>query len=1231
MSKLTPITTPLREFTDHEGYVRAVAVFPDRRRMVTGSDDKTLRLWDLETGVVLKKLEGHRNGVLRLAVSRDGQLIASGDSDGEVIVWHGETGEPLTQPIKAHSSFITSLDFSADGKVLATGSSWGKAMKLWNTKAYRQLQGDPIRCGSDIVYRAQYSPSGELLAIATDLDIQIYNSGIRKRVASFKGHISHNKSLAWTPDGTRLLTGGDISDPTIREWDTTTWKQVGDPWAGHTGYINAIAVNPAGTLVSASYGNHVCLWRLSDHQTIAIFQHTSSTVCATFSVDGKHILSGGNKMASEWTVPNGINSKILAITTARIACIDGDLSIAEELLTQDINTDANNHTFYAHRSFVMARKHDWDCARQDAIKSINIQPSLIGYISKGIALCGKGRIPDARVAFDVASMYTDQNPETIHFLLLIKAIALFGADQHDEANLLLEELAAGCPNADTLACHVVQAYLRVQLGIKALDGTRYDEAADHFTAALNSSNLSSKLDIHEVYEDLVVLFGWDLKSLWLTAHQKWCDALLQAGKLQDAVKSYRYMMDNIDETTKASCLEWSNAFKQECSALYLTNGDAASEYDRAIDLYSAAIDLDSASDTVFANRSKAKLGEMLWEDALLDAQKVRWHLRFRSLFDFGDAQVIQLNPSFHVGYKLKHAALHGARHYDEAIKAFQTMLSKLDNAPDRETQKLRQQYLSPSDVDRAIQKAIDAQLVNAPLRVLDTTTGFLCDREAQIRTFKSSIEYSELVSSTITHRGIQMKRVEEVVKSYFQYVMLSHRWEEKEPLLQDIQDKVVYDLDPVGGITKLQSFCKTARHLKYRWAWSDTCCIDRDKDADLHVSINSMFIWYHHSALTIVYLSDVSPSSKSSALADSAWNTRGWTVQEFLAPKVILFYQKDWTLYLDNHTRNHKDSVAIMRELEHATGIDRRVVKDFRPGTKDVREKLRWASTRFTKIDEDIAYSLFGIFDVRLPVDYSEKKQKALGRLLQEIIAQSGDITALDWAGESSDFNSCLPADITSYEAPPCGPPSLSEDEIQSLVSSLRGVVALESASELYKQLDGLSTPRFAHRRLDLPCIVFPLTEARRGQGRDRDTYTYDLKSDGLHDLQITTKYKFTSFSLARPPPAWQTVLLVRPWSRHLLELPDPADDTQSVDNWSVSESLLHDSLPAQTEPIYSDSYSRALRLIVQLGQPFSAFLLARQTSGEFKRIASEHDITAEVEDMASIKYMMDIRTLTIL
>jgi WD40 repeat protein len=314
--------TPIRVFENHESTVLAVAVFPDGRRMVTSSEDKTVRLWDLKDGAVLKKMEGHRHWVRAVAVSKDGQLIASGDLSGELIAWHGDTGEQhrrVTQPIRAHSGArIVSLDFSPDGAVLATGSS-DNTMKLWSTETWLPL-GHRINCGA-AVYCVRYSPSGEHIAIATDKGIQIWNPSSRDCVANFNAYAGvspgRSYSLAWTPDGTRLFSGGSRNDPTIREWDLSTKQQVGDPWDGHTDCIYAIAVNPAGTLVtSASDDKHVRLWRLWDRRTIAIFKHLDPVCCVTFSMDGKYILSGcQDKKISKWAVPEDASPDCKASST----------------------------------------------------------------------------------------------------------------------------------------------------------------------------------------------------------------------------------------------------------------------------------------------------------------------------------------------------------------------------------------------------------------------------------------------------------------------------------------------------------------------------------------------------------------------------------------------------------------------------------------------------------------------------------------------------------------------------------------------------------------------------------------------------------------------------------------------------------------------------------------------------------------------------------------------------
>ncbi|KIJ68620.1 hypothetical protein HYDPIDRAFT_82704, partial [Hydnomerulius pinastri MD-312] len=232
--------------------------------------------------------------------------------------------------------------------------------------------------------------------------------------------------------------------------------------------------------------------------------------------------------------------------------------------------------------------------------------------------------------------------------------------------------------------------------------------------------------------------------------------------------------------------------------------------------------------------------------------------------------------------------------------------------------------------------------------------------------------------------------------------MFSHRWQGQEPSHEDVTKAgSVYSLDPKDNAAKLQDFCCTAAKCGFRWAWSDTCCINKRSDAETSESINSMFKWYRHSALTIVYLHD-DGELDGRTLPD--WCLRGWTLQEMLAPSFLRFYSKDWTLLekaydpLDQHGVLQ---INAEKRSTRATGIDKEMLAGFKAGTDNVREKLHWAAKRETTKVEDRAYSLLGVFDINMPVIYGEG-DRAFIRLQEEIMKRTNDLTLFDWSGASS-------------------------------------------------------------------------------------------------------------------------------------------------------------------------------------------------------------------------------------
>jgi hypothetical protein len=246
---------------------------------------------------------------------------------------------------------------------------------------------------------------------------------------------------------------------------------------------------------------------------------------------------------------------------------------------------------------------------------------------------------------------------------------------------------------------------------------------------------------------------------------------------------------------------------------------------------------------------------------------------------------------------------------------------------------------------------------------------------------------------------IDHARIEREVVEYYRYATFSHKWEDNEPLFEKVMRIVVYDLEDSLTHDKLQMFCKIVRDSGFRWAWSDTCCINKGDHFVLQEALVSMFKWYEGSAMTIVLLRGVRSPSRCGDLVRSIWNTRAWTFQEYHASKVVRFYTEDWKLYLNLDIPNHKESPEIISEMEEATGVSARALMALRPGLNDIREKLRLASTRQTTRVEDSAYSLLGIFSMSIPVVYGEG-DKALGRFLAQLLTSSGDTSILAWTDD---------------------------------------------------------------------------------------------------------------------------------------------------------------------------------------------------------------------------------------
>jgi hypothetical protein len=220
-----------------------------------------------------------------------------------------------------------------------------------------------------------------------------------------------------------------------------------------------------------------------------------------------------------------------------------------------------------------------------------------------------------------------------------------------------------------------------------------------------------------------------------------------------------------------------------------------------------------------------------------------------------------------------------------------------------------------------------------------------------------------------------------------EYAILSHTWgaDTEEVTFKDLVDGTGKDKVGYGKIR----FCEEqARRDGLQYFWVDTCCIDKSNNTELAEAINSMFRWYRNAAKCYVYLSDVSRSVLhaidnfsqlpwETAFRTSRWFTRGWTLQELIALTSVEFLSREGKRLGDKRT--------LERQVHEITGIAVSALQGAPLSQFRVDERLSWAENRKTTREEDMAYSLLGIFNVYMPLIYGEGRENALKRLREEI------------------------------------------------------------------------------------------------------------------------------------------------------------------------------------------------------------------------------------------------------